>query len=265
MSKIKIKNNPVQKTDNPDSNMVQSIILQCDPSNEISKKILAQCVLNHTGSNRNDCNVFLKAVAKNFFGDSIFSGLDANGILAAVKSTGSGWTIKTGVGSINEAIKAAQEGKFVGAGMTSTELNDPDHGHIAIIVGCDGQMSGNKIVPIGYAGSLNSSAIIAGARLSGTFPATKVRNEDVTYFFREPTQTPDLSAFGSLLAATSTPLDDASTEERLSLLREAASVMEIMFEQLKPINEKKKTAKMLGKPSSLRVKVGDIELEATFS
>ncbi len=263
---VKGKKNESQKAPSADPDSAQLLVSPCDPSNEIAKQILAQCALKHTGSNLEDCNVFLKAVAKEFFGDSIFSGLNANGILAAVKANGSGWTIKTGAGSIDEAIAKAKDGMFVGAGMTSTELGDTN-GHLAIVVGCDGQLSGGKIVPIGYAGSISQdhTTRIKGARLSGTFPATKVREEKVTYFFMEPTQTPDLSAFSLLMAASSEPFYETKDGDRISLLREAALVMEKMFDQFKSNNEKKNNAETLYKLASLRVKIGDIELEATFS
>jgi hypothetical protein len=81
----------------------------------------------------------------------------------------------------------------------------------------------------------------------------------------EPTQTPDLSAFSLLMAASSEPFYETKDGDRISLLREAALVMEKMFDQFKSNNEKKNNAETLYKLASLRVKIGDIELEATFS
>ena len=59
----------------------------------------------------------------------------------------------------------AKAGKIVVAAMTAAALHD-SHGHLAVVVGCDGQPSGETIVPIGYAGSIgNPAARLDGARL----------------------------------------------------------------------------------------------------
>jgi len=62
---------------------------------------------------------------------------------------------------------------------------------VAVVVGCDGQPSGDTIVPLGYAGSLgNPAAELDGGRLSGTFAATLVRSEGLDYYFKAPDRVP---------------------------------------------------------------------------
>ena len=70
--------------------------------------------------------------------------------------------------------------------MTSAALGQ-SNGHVAVVVGCEGQPSGGTIVPLGYAGSLdNPAARLVGGRLSGTFAAAMVRSEQLDYYFRPP-------------------------------------------------------------------------------
>lgn len=176
-------------------------IANCEPDNATARQIIAQCVTQFP-SNNTDCNQFLKAVARPYFGDGVFGGLNADEIVAQVTKAGSGWVTSK---QIPDAISAAKNGQFVGAGMTSADLQPynpgTEHGHLAVVIGCDGQLSGTTIVPIGYAGSLgNPAARIAGARLSGTFPALAVRSQQVTYFYRTPTQAPATSGFNALVA-----------------------------------------------------------------
>ena len=173
----------------------------CEPDNEVARQILSQCVVKFP-DNSGDCNQFLKAVASEFFDASIFSGLNADAIISLVKQDNSGWAITE---QIPDAIAAAKAGKFVAAGMTSTDLQEYHpgtvHGHLAVVIGCDGQVSGTTVVPLGYAGSLeNPAARISGTRLSGTFPPLAVRNQEVTYFVRTPIKTPDASGFQTLMA-----------------------------------------------------------------
>jgi hypothetical protein len=132
-------------------------------------------------------------------------------------------------------------------------------------VGCDGQTSGNVNVPIGYAGSISSSAIISGARLSGTFPAAKVRNEEVTYFYREPTQKPELSGFALLLAETIETNDKTPFEQKAMPLGDFFLFTEEMYKLFTLNTGEKDSVKTICRPTSLRVKVGDIEVDVTFS
>lgn len=157
--------------------------LPCQPANDTAAKIMQTCD-DVFDANRDDCNHFVKAASTPYFGD-VFDGLDADGIIAALNASPNGWASTQ---SIPDAINNAQNGLFVIAGMTSTEL-DQDHGHLAVVVGCPGALSGTVNVPIGYAGSIGSaSAQIRGARLSGSFPASSVRSSKVTYFSKTPTQ-----------------------------------------------------------------------------
>lgn len=144
-------------------------------------QIIAQCALDYPTSN-DDCNKFLKAVAKVFFEPDLFTGvgMSADGIIAQMNAQGA-WS-KLGK-THTDAIAAAKAGKFVVAGMTSTELSS-DHGHLAVVVGDDGQLSGNVLVPICYAGSLSANARIARGRVSGTFGATVAQQSKISYFSR---------------------------------------------------------------------------------
>ncbi len=151
--------------------------LPCSPADATAAIILQTCDDVWPGTNT-DCNLFVKAAVKPFFGD-LFSTLDADGIVGFLSDLSNGWTNTT---SIPQAIASAQGGQFVIAGMTSTQLGQ-DHGHLAVVCACDGQMSGDVVVPLGYAGSIGAASTrIRGARLSGSFPADDVRTEQVTYF-----------------------------------------------------------------------------------
>ncbi len=152
----------------------------------IAEKIIATCDACYD-TNNDDCNKFLKAVAVNYFYDIGFGAKDADGIVAFLDTAANGWT------SLNkdpqQAINNALDNKFVVAGMTSAELND-DHGHLAVVVGQPGELSGAVIVPMCYAGSIGDSAV-RDKRVSETFPALAARNGRVRYYSKTPDKSPD--------------------------------------------------------------------------
>ena len=139
-----------------------------------------------------DCSAFVKAVAKKAFANQPFSG-QADDILAFLATSANGWADLGN--SIAKAIQKAKAGDLVVAGMTSTQLGGA-HGHLAIVLGVDGQDSGSPPVkvPLGYARSLKDKDIdqdkkgpteVYGERLSGTFPAPDVRAEKVAYYSKK--------------------------------------------------------------------------------
>ena len=158
----------------------------CVPANARAKAIIASCEAAYTPTNQADCNKFLKdAIAPYFPG--IFGGLTADQIVGQLRDSAQGWNTGT---SIADCIKRAQAGDFVIAGLTSKELGDK-HGHVAVVVGCPPEDSAEPgqpavKVPIGYAGSMGGRPI-RGARLTGTFRAALVRQENVSYFWKTPT------------------------------------------------------------------------------
>jgi len=152
----------------------------CNPDNQVAAQIIASCEASFP-ANRGDCNHFLKAALAPFLPTAYFGNLKADAIVAKLQATGSGWSQTR---AISQAIIAAKAGSLVIAGMTST-TRGAAHGHVAVVVGCDGQAHGKTTVPIGYAGSLgNTSAQICGAKLSGTFPAALVQSEGLDYYIR---------------------------------------------------------------------------------
>lgn len=154
--------------------------LPCNPANTGANQILQSCDAAFA-ANRGDCNQFLKAASAPFLPANYFGVLDADGIVTLLQDPANGWG---GTRDIATAIAQAQAGDLVVAAMNSAVLGS-DHGHLAIVVGCSGHASGGTIVPIGYAGSLgNPAAQIAGARLSGTFPATMVRESGIDYYIK---------------------------------------------------------------------------------
>jgi hypothetical protein len=167
----------------------------CTPSNSIAQQILASCAACFARSNL-DCNVFVKAACEEFLVAGYLDGLNADGIVTKFAAASSDWgkTVK-----ITEAISLAKAGKVVIAGMTANELGQ-DHGHLAVVVGCNGQMSGNVTVPVGYAGSVASGARLNGGRLSGTFNAQTVRDENLSYYYRDAQRIPESEPFAMLLA-----------------------------------------------------------------
>jgi hypothetical protein len=158
----------------------------CVPDNAVARRIIDSCDENFA-ANSDDCNKFLKAALGDFLMPGYLDGLDADGIVSKLKDPAEGWTTSRVIAT---AISMAKSGNIVVAGMTSTALGQR-HGHVALVVGCDGEPSGETIVPLGYAGSLgNPGARLRGGRLSGTFAATLVRSEGLDYYCRAPDRTP---------------------------------------------------------------------------
>ena len=158
----------------------------CVPEDVVAKRILDNCAANFA-ANCGDCNQFLKAALSVFLNDGYFDGLNADGIVGKLQSPAEGWATSR---QIATAIAMAKSGNVVIAGMTAAALGQ-NHGHLAVVVGCDGQPSGETIVPVGYAGSLdNPAARIEGTRLSGTFSATLVRSQGIDYYYKAPDRSP---------------------------------------------------------------------------
>lgn len=161
--------------------------IPCVPENAVAKLIIDSCA-NSFAACRGDCNRFLKAALGPFLADGYLDGLDADEIVGKLQGPGEGWTASR---DIKTAIARAKAGDVVIAGMTSKALAQK-HGHVAVVVGCDGQQSGETIVPLGYAGALdNPAAQLDGGRLSGTFPATLVRTSGLDYYCKTPDRVPD--------------------------------------------------------------------------
>ncbi len=158
----------------------------CMPVDAVAAKIIDSCDAAFP-ANCGDCNQFLKAALSDFMAPAYFDGLNADGIVAKLQDPGGGWTATR---TIQTAIAMAKSGNVVVAGMTSNALGQA-HGHVAVVVGCDGQQSGGTTVPVGYAGSLgNPAAQLDGGRLSGTFAAQLVRSEGLDYYFKAPERIP---------------------------------------------------------------------------
>lgn len=158
----------------------------CTPPNVVAKLIIDSCEASFP-AHRGDCNQFLKAAIGPFLVDGYFGVLNADGIVGKLQRMGEGWTCSR---KIADAIASAKAGHVVIAGMTSAALGQ-HHGHVAVVVGCDGKVSGAVTVPVGYAGSLeNPAAQLDGGRLSGTFAATMVRSEALDYYFKPPDRQP---------------------------------------------------------------------------
>jgi hypothetical protein len=157
----------------------------CVPNDPVANQILQSCAANFAANN-DDCNRFLKAALLQFLETGYLDGLNADAIVGKLRAGGSGWTATRSIGN---AISQAKTGNIVVAGMTSADLHD-SHGHVAVVVGCDGQVSGDTIVPMGYAGSLSAAGRLEGGRLSGTFAASLVRSEGLDYYIRPPDRTP---------------------------------------------------------------------------
>lgn len=152
----------------------------------VSDQIVATCEADYD-ANKGDCNQFLKAVANDYFDTTGFDGLDADGIIGVLANAANGWANLNN--DPQQAIADAKGGKFVVAGMTSAQLADP-HGHLAVVVGQDGQLSGTVIVPMCYAGSIGPNAV-RDQRVSETFPATAARTGLVGYYSKTPDKTPN--------------------------------------------------------------------------
>lgn len=130
---------------------------------------------------RRDCVDFVAAVKVMFFSSPLFDAAVFSDDAIARLAASPEWRRTR---SIAEAITRAKAGDFVIAALTSAQLGS-QHGHLAIVVGIDGEISGSVIVPIGYAGSIGGAAIHE-ARLTGTFRATLVRAEQVDYYIATP-------------------------------------------------------------------------------
>lgn len=144
-------------------------------------QIKAECALRFP-SNSEDCNKFVKAVSKNFFEPDLFLGpnMNADAILAEIDGSADWQNLNK---SHELAISDAISGRFVIAGMSSTELGD-DHGHLAIVVGDPGQVSGAVTVPICYAGSLSAAGRVQRKRVSETFGTRPARDGNIRYYSR---------------------------------------------------------------------------------
>ncbi len=158
----------------------------CVPDNVVARKIIASCEALFA-ANADDCNKFLKAVLADFLAAGYLDGLNADGIVQKLQHPDEAWTRSR---AIPTAIAMAKAGQIVIAGMASESLGQ-HHGHVAVIAGCDGQPSGDTIVPLGYAGALdNPAAQLRGGRLSGTFAAALVQAEQIDYYFKVPDRDP---------------------------------------------------------------------------
>ena len=157
-----------------------------------AEKIIASCK-SVFQAKQDDCNGFLAAVANLYFQCTGFDYDDADGVLRHVMNPDNGWTDQQK--DPQNAILAAKSGNFVIAGMRSTDFTPArNHGHLAIVVGLDGQRSGKVIVPLCYAGSLRGPAAY-GKRISMTFRASDAQNGNIFYFSKFPDIEPVESAF----------------------------------------------------------------------
>lgn len=159
-------------------------------------EILAECALAF-GANSEDCNKYLKAVSGPFFDPDLFTGpsMNADAIVTLLRAAADWTSLGT---SHDKAIADAKAGKFVVAGMTSAELQSTN-GHLGVVVGDDGQMSGTVRVPICYAGSLNPAARVQRKRVSETFGAQVARDSKISYFSRDVQTLPSLFAVSRLV------------------------------------------------------------------
>ena len=148
-------------------------------------------------ANSEDCNKYVKAVASVFFEPDQFTGpnMNADAIVSNMRNSDK-WT-KLATSHV-EAIQNAKTGLFVIAGMTSSELSSTN-GHLAVVVGDDGQNSGTVLVPICYAGSLNPNARVQRKRVSETFGAEPARKSRISYFSRKPDTVPEAPAVTRLV------------------------------------------------------------------
>jgi hypothetical protein len=159
-------------------------------------EILAECALAFS-ANSDDCNKYVKAVAGPFFDPDLFTGpgMNADAIVGQLRASAEWTALGT---DHTQAIAEAKAGKFVIAGMTSAELNSTN-GHLAVVVGDDGQSSGSVLVPICYAGSLNAAARVQRKRVSETFGAQVARDKKISYFSRDVQTMPAVAALSRLV------------------------------------------------------------------
>ena len=154
----------------------------------VAEQIVAQCAMSFNTPVKEDCNQFVKAVAVPFFEPDLFTGPNMNADAIIEEMNSSALWNKLGT-SHTAAISDAGNGKFVVAGMTSAQLSSA-HGHVAVVVGDPGQLSGQVLVPICYAGSLSAGARVARSRVSATFGATNAQQNKIYYFSRIPQTVP---------------------------------------------------------------------------
>lgn len=159
-------------------------------------EILAECALAFN-ANAEDCNKYLKAVSATFFDPDLFTGpgMNADAIVVSLRASEQ-WAQ---LGNVHDdAIANAKAGQFVIAGMTSAELKSTN-GHLAVVVGDDGQLSGTVLVPICYAGSLNPAARVQRKRVSETFGAQVARDGKISYFAHAVQTLPAVAAVSRLV------------------------------------------------------------------
>ena len=159
-------------------------------------EILAECALAFN-ANAEDCNKYLKAVSAPFFDPDLFTGpsMNADAIVVSLRASKQ-WAQ---LGTVHDdAIANAKAGQFVIAGMPSAELKSTN-GHLAVVVGDDGQLSGTVRVPICYAGSLNPAARVQRKRVSETFGAQVARDGKISYFARAVQTLPAVAAVSRLV------------------------------------------------------------------
>lgn len=165
-----------------------------------AEKIIAKCIEAYP-AHRGDCVDFVAEVLRHFLDQPGFdAAVLADEVVRRLRAAGSPWKRSY---DIARAIAAAKAGDLVLAGLGSRELGAA-HGHLALVIGIDGQRSGSVIVPMAYAGSIGRGAI-AGMRLSGSFPAALVRSAQVEYFIRTPDTEPAASGMAILRAAALRP------------------------------------------------------------
>jgi hypothetical protein len=158
----------------------------CQPDDALAGKILSSCAVNFV-ANSDDCNKFLKAALADFLPEGYLDNLNADEIVAKMRSAAGGWETSR---AIDIAIAKAKAGNVVVAGMTAAALRQ-HHGHVAVVVGCEGEVVGGTTIPVGYAGSLgNPAARLEGGRLSQTFAASLVRSGGLDYYFRPADRVP---------------------------------------------------------------------------
>lgn len=161
----------------------------------VREEILAECARLFS-QNSDDCNKYLKAVGAPFFDPDLFTGhgMNADAIVRQLRQSEEWEQLGT---AHTAAIAQAKAGKFVVAGMTSRELKS-NHGHVAVVVGDDGRLSGTVLVPICYAGSLSPTARVQRKRVSETFGAQVARDNRISYFCREVETVPAIDAVSRL-------------------------------------------------------------------
>ena len=129
----------------------------------ITEKIRGECATQFA-TQSGDCNAFVKAVSARFFDSPLFQGNNMNADAIIAQMGGSAVWDDLAMDH-SKAISDAKAGRFVIAGMTSTELGS-SHGHLAIIVGDDGQAPGTVTVPL-LRGQHRQSSCASAAQAGG--------------------------------------------------------------------------------------------------